>query len=99
MMKSLIILVLFVALLGGAGLSRPVATDFQHVAAPVKVEPKNVFERIFKNGQTTDAAKACDFRNRLLWTDVYLDGQRVATGAFGRWWWTADGKLKLSPKA
>lgn len=99
MIKTLLIVVLLVALLTGAGLSRPTQGDFERIATPPKpAEPRNVFERIFKHDRSPDPLANCDYRNRLLWTDVYLDGQHVATGAFGRWWWTEDGKLKLGPK-
>jgi hypothetical protein len=100
--KSTVILVLLLALLLGAGLSRPGQSDFERDAAgklTETVKPKNVIERVFGEPRTVDLAARCEYKNRLLWADVYLDGKHLATGAFGRWFWSDEGKLRMSPKA
>jgi len=96
--KTLTIVILLGALLTGAGLSRPGQVEFERVSSPIQAPPpRNVIERVFQTRKPVDVLQDCDYRNRLLWTDVYLDGQRVATGAFSRWWWTPIGRIKLSP--
>jgi hypothetical protein len=99
--KSFVILVLLLTLVVGATLSRPNKAEFESVAGPKLAEvvpPKNVIERVFGKTKTVSVLQDCEYKNRVLWTDVYLDGKHLATGAFGRWFWTDDGQVKIAPK-
>jgi hypothetical protein len=99
MIKTIIIFLQFTLLVGGAALSRPSRADFDQTVAPA-TEPgaKKVWEGIFHPAKPADMSALCDYRNRVLWADVYLNDKHVATGLFGRWFWTADGKAEMMPK-
>jgi hypothetical protein len=90
-MKTAIILVLLVALLGGAALSRPTQDNFKEfVTAKFTQNDKGVLTTGFDQFRADNFFKSCTFSNRILWTDVQKDGQTVYTGAFSHWFSHAD---------
>jgi hypothetical protein len=90
-MKTAIILLLLVALLGGAALSRPSQDNFkQFINAKFTQGDKGVLTTGFDQFRADNFVKSCTFSNRIFWTDVQKDGQSVYTGAFSHWFSHAD---------
>jgi len=86
-MKTLIILILSLALLFAAGLTRPSEQDFsQFLKSQAQSTQTTFIGQIGADIWASNYAKGCTFKNRLLWTEVQKDGKTVFTGAFGHWW-------------
>ena len=85
MVKSLIILVLALALAGGAALAKPSEANFKQwykTHEPRKKE--NILDKIF--GSRTDSfLSKCVYKDRIIWADIEKDGQVIYSGAFGKW--------------
>jgi hypothetical protein len=88
-MKTLFILILLIALVGGAVLSKPSQKDFAVMIRQKMSAEKgdNLLKVIFSGGKdkTERYLQGCTFKDRGVWMDVERDGQRVYTGAFGHW--------------
>jgi hypothetical protein len=85
-MKTVIILVLLVALGAGAALSRPSEASFQEMyKAKADSQSKGLVEKVFESSKTDSYLKHCTYKNRIFWADVEHDGQTVYTGAFSHW--------------
>lgn len=86
MIKSLIIVVLFVFLLGGAFLSRPSQADFKRYVTDQSTANDHNFLTVgWDRLQSDQFVQRCTFNDRLLWVDVQKDGKTIYTGAFGHW--------------
>src|SRR4051812_27588981 len=101
-MKTLLILILLALLAGGASLSRPNEESFKKmVREKMGAEKKpDLLHLILGGGKgKADAFLAgCKFQDRLLWTEVEHDGQRVYTGAFSKWFETTASKAEAGAK-
>ena len=100
-MKSLIVLLLALALAAALFLTRPQKADFEkyvrdnpQVAAgqPGKTITDTIGDKLRTFGPSAapkspqDAyLESCTFENRFLWTNVKKDGKLVYTGAVGHW--------------
>src|SRR5438477_203019 len=85
-MKTLIIVVLLVALGTGAALSRPSEASFQAMyKTKADSEAKGLVEKVFEGSKTENYLKHCTYKNRIFWADVEHDGQTIYTGAFSHW--------------
>jgi hypothetical protein len=90
-MKSAIILVLLVALLGGAALSRPTQDSFkQYITAKYTQSDKGLLTTGWDQFRADNFFNSCTFNNRIFWTDVQKDGKSIYTGAFSTWFSRAD---------
>jgi hypothetical protein len=101
-MKTLLILVLLALLCGGAFLSRPNEESFKKmVREKMAAEPKpDLLHLILGGGKNrADAFLAtCKFQDKLLWTEVERDGQRIYTGAFSKWFDNTPAKAGATAK-
>src|SRR3954470_10164195 len=88
-MKTLFILILLIAVVSGALLSKPSQKDFAVMIRQKMSAEKgdNLLKVIFSGGKdkTDRYLQGCTFKDRGVWMDVERDGQRVYTGAFGHW--------------
>jgi hypothetical protein len=88
-MKTLLILILMVALIGGAFLSKPTQKDFgTMIRQKMAGEKKDGLLTVIFHGGRDKAEQylqGCTFKDRGIWMDVERDGQRIYTGAFGHW--------------
>src|SRR5262245_49736718 len=87
MIKSLIILVLTLALAAGAFLSRPSPSDFKpFIKQKFEQSTSNPVEKFVADMKAESFVKDCTIKDRLLWVSVQKDGKSVYTGAFNQWW-------------
>ena|SRR5688572_1854209 len=78
-MKTLLIILLTIALLAAAFFTRPDKRDFMlHALDREGWTPAGV-------QRAEHALKNVEFRNRILWTDVHHDGKVIYSGAFSHW--------------
>jgi hypothetical protein len=86
MIKTLIIVVLFLALAGGAALTCPSEASFKAwYTQRAKSQGGNFVEKIFEQSKIDGYLKDCTYKSRIVWADVEKDGQVIATGAFDHW--------------
>ena len=87
MIKSLIILVLALALAAGAFLSRPSPADFKpFIKQKYEQSAGGIVEKTFADLKADSFAKSCTIKDRYLWVTVEKDGKAFYTGAFNHWW-------------
>ena len=95
-MKTFLILILSLALLGSAFFTRPTEADFrQYVAEQVKADSGNLLDQFLSEGRSEDLIEGSTFRDRYLWVTVERDGRTVYTGAFAHWFDHGDLKEKV----
>lgn len=95
-MKTLIILILVVLLVGGAFLSRPSEQSFREYvtqqAQPSDDLVGDIISRISAERYLDDV----QYQDRYLWTVIRRDNKVEYIGAFSRWFRWADGELQVS---
>ena len=85
-MKSAIIFLLLMALLGAAALTKPSEEDFKRfIVAKTTQGDSNILKAGWDQFQADEFVKKCTFNNRILWTSVQQDGKTIYTGAFSHW--------------
>jgi hypothetical protein len=85
-MKTLLILVLVVALGVGAFWSRPSRADFDAYIRSQPGHSSNVsIAGMITSLETDDYLKSAIYHDRLLWVTVEVNGQRQYVGAFNHW--------------
>ena len=90
-MKTVIILLLLIALLGGAALSRPSQDDFKrYITQQYTQSDKNPFSTALDQARADAFFNSCTISNRILWSTVQRDGRTLYTGAFAHWFSRAD---------
>jgi hypothetical protein len=86
--KSLVILVLAVLLVGGAFLSRPDLKDFEEFVRAQqqagKIETK--FVGLFGGDPVENVLKSSTLKDRYLWVTIEQDGRTAYVGAFSQFW-------------
>ena len=85
MIKSLIILILFLALAAGAFLSRPKPSEFKPFIKQQMSQSAGTIERIWTDAKADAFVDDCTISDRYLWVDVKKDGKTIYTGAFNHW--------------
>ncbi len=86
-MKSLLILILTVALLGGAALSRPTENDFKSfVKHQAEATQSSFLGKFGVDVWADNYIKSCTFKNDVVCTVVQKDGKTIYTGVFSHWW-------------
>jgi hypothetical protein len=88
MIKSLLILILLVALAAGAFLTRPTPEDFNsYVHQQFQAQSKgDIVGNVTAKVQADNYLKHATVQNRFLWSSVQKDGKSAYIGAFGHWW-------------
>lgn len=81
-MKTVLILLLGLALLAAATFTRPDKRDLMLHVLDTRYGGNWSQHEIQK---ADDLVRGVTFHNRILWTDVELNGQVLYTGAFGHW--------------
>jgi hypothetical protein len=85
-MKTLLILILTVALLAAAYYTKPSPPQFkQFVVDQTTAQDKNFFSRGWDKMRAEGFVDSLQFQDHYLWTNVQQNGQTVYTGAFGHW--------------
>lgn len=89
-MKSLLILILALALCGGAFLSKPSEQSFREMVkrkAAESGQKDDLFQLILHGGKGKADVflDSCKYQDRLLWATVERDGRKIYTGAFSTW--------------
>ena len=86
MIKSLIILVLLLALAVVSFMTRPSQADFQnHIRQTQGAGNQLSVKGIWSDYEVESYLKSVTFHDRLLWVTVEKDGQPQYTGAFNHW--------------
>ena len=88
MIKSLLILILLLALAAGAFLTRPTPEDFNnYVHQQFQSQSKgDTISKVTAQLQADNYLKHTTVQNRFLWSSVQKDGKTACIGAFGHWW-------------
>ena len=90
-MKSAIIFVLLIALVGAAALTKPGEEDFKRfIVAKSTQNDSNILKAGWDQYQADEFVKKCTFNNRILWTSVQQDGKTIYTGVFSHWFNRAE---------
>lgn len=85
-MKTALIVVLFVALLAAAFISRPAPADFKRfITDQTTGADTNALKVGWDQYKADQYVQHCAFSDRLLWVDVRQDGKTIYTGALGHW--------------
>ena len=86
MIKTLLILLLSLALLAAAFFTRPSERDFRELVVDhLGANSGNPVDQIFNRGRAEAFLATCEFKDRYLWVEVRRDGQTEFTGAFAHW--------------
>lgn len=83
-MKTLLILVLLIALAAAAFLTKPTQADFKTYIQQGQSNMLSL-KGIVNNLETSSYLNSLDFHDRILWTTVTQAGQTQYIGAFGHW--------------
>jgi len=84
--KSILILVLLLALAAGAFMTRPSQADFQNYMHQQNSGNGQLsLKGLWNDYELENYLKSVTFHDRVLWVTVEKDGQRQYTGAFGHW--------------
>jgi hypothetical protein len=90
-MKSAIIFILLMALVGAAAFTKPSEDDFKRfVTARSTQADSNIIKAGWDQFQADEFVKSCTFNNRILWMSVQQNGQTIYTGAFSHWFNRAE---------
>ena len=85
-MKTFLIIILSLALLGAAFFTRPNESDFRrHVAEQYAADSGNLLDQFLNEGRAEDLLAGCTFKDRFLWVNVEKDGKTAYTGLFDHW--------------
>jgi hypothetical protein len=85
MIKTLLIVLLVVALALVTALTRPTPDDFQAYLKSNAGDSSGVVGHVLGGIEADEYAKSCEFHNRLFWEDVYQNGARVYVGVAEHW--------------
>ena len=95
-MKSAIIVVLLLVVMGGLALSRPNQDDFKrYITTQFTQGDKNVISTGFDQIRADSYINSLTFKNRIFWTTVQKDGQTLYTGVFAHWFSRVDIKNEI----
>ena len=85
-MKTLLILVLVIALGAGAFMSKPTQADFQTFIRQQQGQTGGLsLKGILKDFEFDSYVKTLVFHDRVFWVTVEKDGQKLYVGAFTHW--------------
>ncbi|HSI34732.1 MAG: hypothetical protein ACAI43_08630 [Phycisphaerae bacterium] len=87
-MKTLLILVLLLALGGGAYLSKPSEASFKEmIRKKMEGEKDDLVGYVmhFGKGKADRFLEGCTFKDRVLWLTVEHNGKKIYWGAFNSW--------------
>lgn len=85
-MKSILILILVVALSAAAIFTRPSKADFENYIVQQSTKgDTNFFSAGWDKMQAESFVKDVEFNDRFLWVDVQQNGTTIYTGAFSHW--------------
>jgi hypothetical protein len=94
-MKTLLILILAVALAGAAFFTRPSESSFQDmVKEQADQKSGNLVSKLFSGLSTDSFIKSCTYKDHYLWTTVEKDGQTIYVGAFAHWFEKGTDQVK-----
>ena len=85
-MKTIVILILSLALAAAAFFTRPSRESFDELARQrLKASADGLIEKIMVGGKIEQYLASCQYKDRYLWVDVVQDGKTIYTGAFSHW--------------
>lgn len=85
-MRSLIILVLAVLLVGGAWLSKPTKQSFRKmVRQHYQAQSDSAADKLLVEARVDAYMKSLEYRDKFLYAVMERDGKKISTGAFAKW--------------
>ena len=85
-MKTFIILVLLIALVGALTLTRPSRADFDlYVQSQMQSRQQTTLGQFMAGLEAKQFLEACTYRSYLLWATVQKDGKTIYVGALSHW--------------
>ena len=91
-MRTLIILVLALLLVGGAFLSKPTKQSFRRLVKDhYQSQSDSVADKLLLDARVDAYMKTIDYRDKYLFATIERDGKRIATGAFAKWFGKPEG--------
>ena len=86
MIKTIVIVVLLLALVLGMALTRPSEQEFRSWFTQVASKQEgNLVQQLVRQATISAYLDQCTYHNRFLWADVSRDGETLYTGVFGHW--------------
>ena len=85
-MRNIIILVLGLALVGAAFLSRPSEASFrEQVKNHLESNSSGFADKLLVDAKADFYMKTVRYEDHYLWATIHKDGKTIHYGAFGRW--------------
>ena len=99
MIKSAIIFVLLILLVGGAFVSRPTKQSFEtYVREQMKLNNSNLIARMLSDWQIDGYLNSVEFKDRYLWVEVAQNGKTQFVGAFSKFFSMTSDKPQEAAK-
>jgi hypothetical protein len=80
MIKTLLIVILVIALGVITALTRPSPDDFKAYLKSSSGNSSSLVANVMSDFEANQYVNSCVFHNRIFWEDVYSNGQRVYVG-------------------
>jgi hypothetical protein len=91
-MRTLIILLLAIALVGGAFLSKPTKQSFRKlVRQHYQAQSDSAADKLLVEARVDAYMKSVEYRDKYLFATMERDGKRISTGAFAKWFGKPEG--------
>jgi hypothetical protein len=91
-MRTLIILVLAVLLVGGAFLSKPTKQSFKKlVKEHYQAQADSAADKLLLDARMDAYMKGIEYHDKYLFATIERDGKRISTGAFAKWFGELEG--------
>ena len=85
-MKTLLILLLSLALAGAAFITKPSKKSFEaYLEDHGLKDTRSTLEKVVLPSPAQMKMGQYEFKDRVLWVDVRKDGETIYTGAFSHW--------------
>ena len=91
-MRTLIILVLALLLVGGAFLSKPGKQSFRRIVKDhYQSKSDGAADKLLLDARVDAYMKTIDYRDKYLYATIERDGKRISTGIFAKWFGKPEG--------
>ncbi len=97
-MRTLIILILILVVVGGAFLSCPTKQSYKKlVRQHYRAQSDSALDDVLLERRVDAYMDSVDYKNHYLWATMEKDGKRISTGVFSKWFGSPDGADKVIP--